>query len=60
MIELKVDNRYKDGKIVKKKGKFVGNKKTMEIERVENPYNPLQPILRVGEPLAKIIAKEMK
>lgn len=58
MLELKVDNRYRDGKIVKKKGKYVGNKKTMHIEQIENPLNPLQPILRVGEPLAKIIAKE--
>ena len=58
MIEFKIDNRYRDGNIVKKKGKYVGNKKTMKIEHIQDPTNPYRTILRVGEPLAKIISKE--
>lgn len=52
-IELKIDNRYKAGKVIKKDGVLRGNKDTMRITEVPNPSNPLQPILMVGETLAK-------
>ncbi len=37
MIELKTDNRYKDGNVVKKNGKLRGNAKTMQMDYVQMP-----------------------
>lgn len=50
---MRVDNRYRSGKVVKKAGVLRGNKETMQIIEVPNPSNPLQPILLVSDTLAK-------
>jgi len=40
-IELRVDNRYKDGNVVRKKGALRGNAKTMELKHLLVPLAAL-------------------
>lgn len=54
---IRIDNRYRNGKIVRKQGQLVGNKETVQIVEVPNPANPLQPILMVGDSLAKHLSQ---
>lgn len=54
---MKIDNRYRDDNIVFKKGVLRGNAKTMTIKQIENPANPLTPILSVGNALGNAMKK---
>lgn len=54
---IKIDNRYKNGNVVKKANVLRGNEQTVQITKVPNPSNPLRPILKVGHSLAKSLSK---
>lgn len=63
VIQLKVDNRYKDGNVVKKGAKLRGNAKTMKLDRLEKLAitQPiwLNPPIIVSHELGEAIKKEL-
>lgn len=57
-IEIKKDNRYRKGNVVKKSGKLVGNADTVKIATINDPVNPYKFYYVVGAEMAEMIKKE--
>ena len=63
VIQLKKDNRYKNGNIVKKDGVYRGNEATVRVERLSIPKGApielqLNPPISVGPALAKLLGAQ--
>lgn len=59
VIEIKVDNRYKDGNVRAIGNRLKRNAVTMSIRPIDDPTNSLNPPLLVSGELAEAI-KELK